>query len=210
MDDQLFDMESDGVPSVSLPVVIPQGRRLNLSEILANTGPPPWTLTAFLRFLENNHCLEPLEFTMDASRYRKHYAKMINRCRGASISLRNDQCAYILMLWDRLMDSYIREDGQRTISLRADLRDAVLSHGGPVPPHPSLLDEVVAHVFDLMEKSALQRFLDSVTPESHSGPVSSISGSKCSSFATAPSSISSYTTASVGSASWRVEQSPKM
>jgi hypothetical protein len=104
--------------TVSIPKNIqsPGNRRPNLSDILANTAPPPWTLTSFMAFLSQNHCLENLEFTMDASRYRKHYQKMMSRHANTPISPRSDQCAYVLDLWKRLIDAYIRESGPREVS----------------------------------------------------------------------------------------------
>jgi hypothetical protein len=109
-------------PSRPLTVSIPKStssqcqRRPNLSEILANTAPPPYSLTSFMAFLSQNHCLENLEFTMDASRYRKHYQKMANRHPGSPINPLSDECSYVLMLWRRLIDAYIRESGPREVS----------------------------------------------------------------------------------------------
>jgi hypothetical protein len=104
--------------TVSIPKNIPSPhcRKPNLSEILANTAPPPYTLSSFMAFLSQNHCLENLEFTMDASRYRKHYSKMVNRHPGSPISPLSDECTYVLMLWRRLIDAYIRESGPREVS----------------------------------------------------------------------------------------------
>jgi len=106
--------------TVSIPRSIASAcnRRPTLSEILANTAPPPYTLSSFMAFLSQNHCLENLEFTMDASRYRKHFSKMINRHPGSPISPLSDECAYVLMLWRRLIDAYIRESGPREVSCR--------------------------------------------------------------------------------------------
>jgi hypothetical protein len=69
-----------------------------------------------MAFLSQNHCLENLEFTMDASRYRKHYSKMVNRHPGSPISPLSEECGYVLMLWRRLIDAYIRESGPREVS----------------------------------------------------------------------------------------------
>jgi hypothetical protein len=104
--------------TVSIPKNIhsPHSRKPNLAEILANNAPPPYTLSSFMAFLSQNHCLENLEFTMDASRYRKHYSKMVNRHPGTPISPLSDECAYVLMLWRRLIDAYIRESGPREVS----------------------------------------------------------------------------------------------
>lgn len=155
--------------TVTIPENIPSpcNRRPTLSEILANTAPPPWALTSFMAFLSQNHCLENLEFTMDASRYRKHYTKMVNRHPGTPISPLSDECAYVLMLWRRLIDAYIRESGPREVNLPADVRDILLnSSDSYVPPHPSSLDEAVAKIYELMEESVLVSFLNSVCPQS--------------------------------------------
>lgn len=162
--------------TVSIPRSLPSqsGRRPNLSEILANTAQPPYTLTSFMAFLSQNHCLENLEFTMDASRYRKHYQKMVNRHPGSPISPLSDECAYVLMLWRRLIDAYIRESGPREVNLPADVRDTLLALSESyVPPHPSSLDEAVSKIYELMEESVLVSFLNSASPQSaHPAPIS--------------------------------------
>ncbi|KAF1839280.1 hypothetical protein BDW02DRAFT_585333 [Decorospora gaudefroyi] len=155
--------------TVTIPKNIPSPhcRKPNLSEILANTAPPPYTLTSFMAFLSQNHCLENLEFTMDASRYRKHYAKMVNRHPGTPISPLSDECTYVLMLWRRLIDAYIRESGPREVNLPAQVRDSLLSLSDTyVPPHPSSLDGAVSKIYELMEESVLVSFLNSVSPQS--------------------------------------------
>ncbi|KAF2692242.1 regulator of G protein signaling superfamily [Lentithecium fluviatile CBS 122367] len=155
--------------TVSIPKSISSqcSRRPNLSEILANTAPPPWTLSSFMAFLSQNHCLENLEFTMDASRYRKHYSKMVNRHPGTQISPLSDECAYVLMLWRRLIDAYIRESGPREVNLPAHVRDTLLNlTESYVPPHPSSLDEAVSKIYELMEESVLVSFLNSAAPQS--------------------------------------------
>ncbi|KAJ4294267.1 hypothetical protein N0V90_007957 [Kalmusia sp. IMI 367209] len=183
-------------PSRPLTVSIPRSitsacnRRPNLSEILANTAPPPYTLSSFMAFLSQNHCLENLEFTMDASRYRKHFSKMVNRHPGTPISPLSDECAYVLMLWRRLIDAYIRESGPREVNLPADVRDTLLNLSDSyVPPHPSALDEAVAKIYELMEESVLVSFLNSASPMSaypstvsHDGHDSSVTRSSTRSY----------------------------
>ena len=166
---------SDYHPSRPLTVAIPKGcainqytqRRPNLSEILANTAPPPWTLSAFMAYMSQNHCLETLEFTMDASRYRKHYSKMVNRTPGSPISPLSDECTYIKMLWKRLLDAYIAPNGPREVNLPSDVRDSLLALSDPyLPPPPSTLDLAVSKIYELMEESVLVPFLNSVCPQS--------------------------------------------
>ncbi|KAF1990958.1 regulator of G protein signaling superfamily, partial [Aulographum hederae CBS 113979] len=154
-------------PSRPLSVAIPRNglgaqgpycpRRPNLSEILANTAAPPWTLSAFMAYLSQNHCLETLEFTMDASRYRKHYNKMISRS-----SPDGDEATYIKGLWQRLMEAYIVPNGAREVNIPGDVRSTLLSFSDNAePPHPSMLDPAVGKIYELMEDSVLVPFLNS-------------------------------------------------
>jgi hypothetical protein len=167
-------------PTRGLTVSIPQDqyraggshcRRPNLSEILANTAPPPWSLSAFMAYLSQNHCLETLEFTMDASRYRKHYEKMEARMGdGASASGSSpgsEERTYVRNLWLRLLDAYIAPNAPREVNLPSDVRDRILELGDPlseIPPHPNSLDVAVSKMYELMEESVLLPFLNSMAP----------------------------------------------
>ena len=86
-----------------------------------------------MAFLSQNHCLENLEFTMDASRYRKHYSKMVNRHPGTPISPLSEECGYVLMLWRRLIDAYIRESGPREVSPQ-ETNPAPIRHAANTAP----------------------------------------------------------------------------
>ncbi|KAK8228396.1 RGS domain-containing protein [Phyllosticta capitalensis] len=166
---------SEYVPAKPLTVTIPKGyaqgpyciRRPNLSEILANTGSPPWTLSAFMAYLSQNHCLETLEFTMDASRYKKHYDKMVGANPEAAVCPESDECNFVRMLWQRLLDAYIAPNGPREVNLPSDVRDSLLEKSHPcIPPHPSTLDTAVRKIYELMEESVLVPFLNSLSPQS--------------------------------------------
>ncbi|KAI9773841.1 MAG: hypothetical protein M1840_006066 [Geoglossum simile] len=131
-----------------------------LAEILSNTAPPPWTLTQFMAYLSQNHCLETLEFTMDASRYRKHY----NEAFSSPISPDNDACKYVKMLWQRLLDAYITPNGPREVNLPSDVRDRLLSlPNHEYPPPPDSLDSAVKIIYELMDGSVLVPFLNSIS-----------------------------------------------
>ncbi|PBP21702.1 hypothetical protein BUE80_DR007604 [Diplocarpon rosae] len=81
-DDEGLMSSGELLPSRPLSLAIPTRpyypRRPTLQEVLSNTAPPPWTLAAFMQYLSQNHCLETLEFTMDAKRYEKHYRDMVD------------------------------------------------------------------------------------------------------------------------------------
>ena len=176
---------SDHAPSRPLSVAIPKAgsvhgpycpRRPNLREILANTSEAPWTLAAFMAYLSNNHCLETLEFTMDAGRYKKHYAKMMGRAINGSPSTKDRE--YVQGLWQRLVDAYIKPNGPREVNLPSNVRDPILSMSpaeapAEIPPSPEKLDPAVAKIYELMEESILGPFLNSVYPQTAHPTVSS-------------------------------------
>jgi len=165
--------DDDSSPSRSLSVSIPTrsppqyARRPTLSEILSNSAPPPWTLTAFMAYLSNNHCLETLEFTMDAGRYKKHYNKMMSRAAEKGASYSTKDADNIKVLWTRLIDAYIKPNGSREVNLPSEVRDPILNLDYSVtPPVPETLDPAVGKIYELMEDSVLVPFLNSVIPQS--------------------------------------------
>lgn len=172
----------DQVPTRPLSVAIPKSsavhgpycpRRPNLREILANTSEAPWTLAAFMAYLSNNHCLETLEFTMDAGRYKKHFAKMMSRA-GADGQPPSKDREYVKALWSRLVDAYIRPNGSREVNLPSVVRDPLLDlTPEDLPPRPETLDLAVTKIYELMEESVLVPFLNSVYPQTAHPTISS-------------------------------------
>ncbi|EWC45870.1 hypothetical protein DRE_04877 [Drechslerella stenobrocha 248] len=141
-------------------------RRPTLAEVLANKASPPFTLSAFMAYLSQNHCLETLEFTMDAKRYRKHYQSMTSSPGGSPVTPSDESCQYVKMLWQRLMDAYIQPNGPREVNVPGNIREELL--GLPttfLPPHPDSLDPAVNIIHELMEESILMPFLNSVSTE---------------------------------------------
>ncbi|KAF2864146.1 regulator of G protein signaling superfamily, partial [Piedraia hortae CBS 480.64] len=141
-------------------------QRPNLSQILANTSPAPWTLAAFIAYLASNHCLETLEFTMDARRYRSHYSSMMERATDGQLPPNQDR-DLVQSLWTRLIRAYIRPNGTREVNLSSDVRDPILcvhEQMGEMPPDPDHLKPAVDQMYDLMESSVLVPFLNSLSP----------------------------------------------
>ncbi|KAL2160313.1 hypothetical protein VTH06DRAFT_1486 [Thermothelomyces fergusii] len=136
----------------------------SLRDILTNSAPSPYTLSAFTAFLSQNHCMETLEFTMDADRYSAAYSNLVRRERASSGSGESNE--YVASLWKKIMNAYIIPSGHREVNLPAHVRDRLLSLSyTPVPPDPSELDEAVRIVYELMNDSVLGPFLASVAPQ---------------------------------------------
>lgn len=137
--------------------------RPTLADVLSNSAPPPWTLSAFTAYLSQNHCLENLEFTMDAERYRQKYDEMLAEMHGTPMGTDCEQCTFLRKLWQRLLNAYIIPDGAREINIPSNIRDRLLSlPNHAAPPEPGVLGAAVKIIFDLMEESCLVSFLNEV------------------------------------------------
>ncbi|MCJ1308455.1 hypothetical protein MMC25_002108 [Agyrium rufum] len=139
--------------------------RPTLRQILANQAPPPWTLSAFTAYLSQNHCLENLEFTMDAERYKQSYESMALQMAGMPDEFDLEECEHVKLLWRTLMDAYIEPNGSREVNLPGRFRDDLLAMDNErAPPPPSSLDMSVRIIHELMDGSILLPFLNSVSP----------------------------------------------
>lgn len=113
-----------------------------------------------MAYLSQNHCLETLEFTMEAERYRIEYNQVVERK-----TVVHDANEYMCSLWAKLMEAYIVPCSPREVNLPCPVRDRLLSHScSSTPPHPSQLDEAVNIVYELMNDSVLVPFIESVSP----------------------------------------------
>ncbi|RPA79876.1 regulator of G protein signaling superfamily [Ascobolus immersus RN42] len=155
------DVETDSIStSNSRPLSVAAShcqRMPTLADVLSNTAEPPYTLTAFMAYLSQNHCLETLEFTMDASRYRKHF----NTLKEAGSFEDSETCGFMRSLWQRLLDAYIAPNGPREVNLPCGIRDRLLSVPNyDMPPEPDCLDAALSKVYELMEESVLIPFIN--------------------------------------------------
>lgn len=147
--------------------------RPKLDEILDDSAPFPYTLSAFIAFLSKNHCLEILEFVLETRRYRQGYQVLDKAHRR----ILNQQ-------WKRLLQLHIIPGAPREINIPDKVRDRLLASSqrpGSTddddddddgdddydPPNPSLLDPAVEQMHELMNDSILLPFLrDCSSPES--------------------------------------------
>lgn len=130
----------------------------SLTEVLRNQAPPPYTLSAFMAFLSQNHCLETLEFILDASRYQSCYYSLPQTPPLPG----SDESEQLRASWDRLIDSYIRPGAIREVNLAASDRESLLRIPNTyTPPSPNALDSAVYKITELMRESVLSPFLAS-------------------------------------------------
>ncbi|KAL3472797.1 RGS domain-containing protein [Aspergillus californicus] len=169
------DMDPSGPRPLSLAV--PQGTfcpmRPTLDEVLANTAPAPYTLSAFMAYLSQNHCLETLEFTLDAERYRTAYEDLSHQLGQFPIVADIPESRHLRMLWQRLLSAYILPGSPREINVSSEVRDDILRQANSTtPPLPSMLDAAVKLVHDLMEESIFMPFLNAHSSSAHVFPLS--------------------------------------
>ncbi|CAG8057697.1 unnamed protein product [Penicillium olsonii] len=156
------DMESSGSRPVSLAGAF--SMRPTLDEVLANVAPPPYTLSAFMAYLSQNHCLETLEFTMEANRYRESYFALLDRLGPSALESDCPESKHMRMLWQRLLTAYIFPGSPREINLSSEVRDALLQHANvTAPPVPETLDSAIKRIHELMEESIFLPFINSHT-----------------------------------------------
>ncbi|RJE26552.1 hypothetical protein PHISCL_01064 [Aspergillus sclerotialis] len=173
------DSDEDMDPSGSRPHSLgaPSGAfcpmRPTLAEVLSNSAPPPYTLSAFMAYLSQNHCLETLEFTLEAKRYRESYDSLARQSGESSIPPDDSGNQHLRMLWQRLLKAYIFPGSPREINLPSAVRDDLLRHSDPSsPPPPQQLDTSVKLIHDLMEESIFLPFLNSHSNVTQNIPLS--------------------------------------
>ncbi|KAI2084232.1 hypothetical protein LOZ35_006811, partial [Ophidiomyces ophidiicola] len=127
-----------GPPSRPLSIAVPgsQPPRPTLDDVLADRSAPPYTLSAFTAYLSQNHCLETLEFTKDAERYRAYYLRPERADSSDAQHLQR-----LRVYWHRIINAYIVPGAPREINLPSTVRDGLLSHSSAAkpPPHPDVL-----------------------------------------------------------------------
>ena len=112
---------------------------------------------------------------MDAKRYTKHFQEMIEKDPHTPLAPESQECEYVRMLWQKLLDAYIAPNGPREVNLPSHVRDRLVKLPCTgIPPDPLELDEAVKIIYELMDESVLVPFLNSVAPqrgaESYSSP----------------------------------------
>ncbi|RAK82428.1 regulator of G-protein signaling domain-containing protein [Aspergillus fijiensis CBS 313.89] len=175
--DSESDEDMDSPRPRPLSLTVPPGAfcpmRPSLDEVLANTAPAPYTLSAFMAYLSQNHCLETLEFTLEAKRYRETYNALSRQLNQSPIASECPESQHLRMLWQRLLTAYIIPGSPREINVSSEVREDILRYANQTPPPPpEILDLAVKLVHDLMEESIFIPFLNAHAAAAHVFPLS--------------------------------------
>ncbi|KAJ5987641.1 hypothetical protein N7522_011889 [Penicillium canescens] len=135
--------------------------RPTLDEVLNNTTPPPYTLSAFMKYLSQNHCLETLDFILEAKRYRESYKSLVESAREPTVTTNCSASINLSQLYQLLLKTYVLPGAPREVNLPVNVRDDLLQHKiTSTPPSPETLDPAVRSIHDLMEGSIFFSFLN--------------------------------------------------
>ncbi|KAL5596393.1 hypothetical protein BROUX41_006690 [Berkeleyomyces rouxiae] len=165
----LFDDSASSVSSCSRPSSARFSSsmsllRPDLQDVLKNRAPPPFTLGAFMAYLSQNHCLETLEFSLDAEQYRLTYIRTLERSAG-QFSARDID--HLTRLWEKLLRVYLMPYATREINIPAYVKEPVLSIDYfAAIPHPDALAGIVRIVHELMTDSVLGPWVESIVTAS--------------------------------------------
>ncbi|KAK9478546.1 RGS domain-containing protein [Lipomyces japonicus] len=202
-----------------------------LEEVLQGLSSSPYSLTDFMAYLAQNHCLENLEFTMDVTRYAEFYHSALairtqslpvmdydddddddeeeeeeeeeqqqqqqqqqrrrRRLRRLRIGPHHESYDHLMLLWHRIMDSYVRSDSARQLNLPADVRDELVEVARVnLPASPDHLQRALEVAKDLMRESIFVRFLSDTRTPTDDGNVSLIERGESSALASSSRSTS--------------------
>lgn len=152
------------------------GGRPTLDDVLNNKAPQPYTLSAYMAFLSQQHCLETLAFTLDAKKYHEKYDQAAAHMAGMPLNYESDEGYELQQEWTRILDIYIKPGAPQEINLPSEERDDLLEWPyGHKPPPPEALDPSVKRMHDLMSDSIFIPFCNSLKPVSHAQTYSALS-----------------------------------
>lgn len=143
--------------------------RPKLDDILNDTAPYPYTLSAFITYLSQIHSLEILEFVLEVRRYRQHFHHLL----ASSEYLH--QKHILRQQWHRILQSHIVPGASQEINIPENIRHEILVSvpgENDDPPDPAFLDPATQQMQDLLHDSILLPFLRSCVCQESVRPLS--------------------------------------
>jgi hypothetical protein len=130
-----------------------------LEDVLNRTAHFPFTVDSFIEFLSLNDQLRPLEFILEARRYRRSYYSVLQQLGGMEPPSQR-QLWHLSLLWQRLLDNYLASGSQYEIQLSAQVRYALMeySHLSMLPP-PDIIGLALEQVYEMMHQWIFPQYL---------------------------------------------------
>lgn len=156
--------------------ILSPGGRPTLDDVLNGRAPEPYTLAAYTAFLSQQHCLETLEFTMEAKSYREKYDIAAAQLAGMPFNNESDEGYELQQDWLRVLDVFVKPGAPREINLPAEERDDLVDYPcGLRPPPPEAFDPAVKRMYDLMSDSIFIPFCNSLKKIDHAHTYNALS-----------------------------------
>src|SRR2546423_770492 len=150
--------------------------RPTLDDVLNSRAPQPYTLSAYMAFLSQQHCIETLAFTLDAKKYREKYDAASAHMAGMPLTYESDEGQDLQEEWTRILDIYIKPGAPQEINLPSEDRDDLLEWPFNFkPPPPEALEPSVKRMHDLMSDSIFIPFCNSLAPVIHAQTYTALS-----------------------------------
>ena len=156
-------------------ILSPAGRP-TLEDVLTEKAPKPYTLAAYTAFLTQQHCLETLDFTLEAKSYREKYDIAAAQLAGMPLNNESVEGYELQQEWQRVLDIYVKPGAPREINLPAEERDDLVDYPcGLRPPPPEAFDPAVKRMYDLMSDSIFIPFCNSLKKVDHAHTYNALS-----------------------------------
>lgn len=123
----------------------------SLQAILDDDSDGQFSRTRFTEFLRKQHCLEPLDFVLDADSYCTAYLNSSDPMNSG----------HLIDVWQTMVANYLRHDSPRELNIASDVRVQLLegseTNGGL--PSPSQLIPAVEMAKELMKENGYLSFV---------------------------------------------------
>lgn len=133
---------------------------VTFKDILCDWSPEPYTLNFFLIFLSRDHCIETLDFIIDAEAYCDIY-----HANRTSLDDKNTPRNPMLIgkQWEHLMATYICLGSPSEINLPSCIRHRLLDIVSDIVsyPSPEQLTSAGDHAYEILTENVLVPFIRS-------------------------------------------------
>ncbi len=145
----------------------------SVDEILKGKAPEPFSLTAFKKYVAQNHCSENVEFIVDVQNYKSLY----NESHEKTTILQLNK------VFNDIIDTYIRPNSKHELNLSCESRHRLVDVATELesiatPADPSCFDDSCHEIQELIRECTYVSFVNLFAPSSFEDVQSPIAASK--------------------------------